>query len=67
MLRFVQNPANIVILGLVIALVVLCARSLLKDRKTGCSACGKNCSACSIAGGIQSIREQQAARHRETV
>ena len=67
MLQFVQNPVNVIILGLVIALVYMCVHSLWKDRKTGCSACGKNCSSCSIACGIQSIREQQAAKHRETV
>ncbi|MBQ1468511.1 MAG: FeoB-associated Cys-rich membrane protein [Solobacterium sp.] len=47
MLQFVQNPVNIIILGFVILLVGLCIYSLVKDRKKGCSACGKNCNACS--------------------
>ena len=68
MLQFIQNPANIIILTLVILLVVLCVRSLLNDRKKGCSGCGKSCNACSsIACNLQAYREQQKANRKEVV
>ena len=54
-----NNIANIVIILLIIALLYVCARSLWNDRKSGCAGCGKNCSTCSIACGIETIRKEQ--------
>ena len=68
MLQFVQNPVNIIILGFMILLVGLCIYSLVKDRKKGCSACGKNCNACSsIACHLQECRDQLKAERKEAV
>ncbi|MBQ6223513.1 MAG: FeoB-associated Cys-rich membrane protein [Solobacterium sp.] len=65
--EFVQNPVNIIILSLVILLVALCIYSLVKDRKKGCSACGKNCSGCSMACHLQECRDQLKANRKEAV
>ncbi|MBQ6532719.1 MAG: FeoB-associated Cys-rich membrane protein [Solobacterium sp.] len=56
--------ANIVIILLLIALLYACIRSLWNDHKKGCSGCGRNCSTCSIACGIETIRRQQRAARK---
>ena len=65
MTRLQSNLVNIVIILLIIALLYGCIRSLRTDhKKGGCSGCGKNCSACSIAFGIETIRRQQRAARK---
>ena len=45
-----SNWANILIIGLVIAIVVLAFISMARDKKAGKSSCGCNCANCAMAG-----------------
>ena len=45
-----NNLGNIITLSLVIGLLYLCARSLIKTKRSGLPvcACGKNCATCAL-------------------
>ena len=45
------NVANIAVVSMVLALIYICIRSLMKNRKSGVSSCGcgRNCATCALA------------------
>ena len=47
---FKENLANIIIIVLLAALLSLCVRSLIRQKKAGLPscACGKNCATCAL-------------------
>ncbi|MBE5759710.1 MAG: FeoB-associated Cys-rich membrane protein [Clostridiales bacterium] len=59
MLQFLsENLANIAVL-LVLALgLTAIFRTMIKDKKSGCSSCGNNCSHCAMGGKCHELREQ---------
>lgn len=55
---FLENIANIIIILLVIGLLYLCIKSLINDRKSGCSSCGgKSCSGCSLCSTAANLKD----------
>ena len=57
-----------VIVGVVIALVVfLSVRKLWKDKKSGKSCCGGNCSCCSGCSAARNAKLEKAAKKPESL
>ena len=55
---FLDNIANIIIILSVIGLLYLCIKSLINDRKSGCSSCsGKSCSGCSLCSTAANLKD----------
>ena len=52
-----NNWANILIIALVTALVVLAIVSMVRDKKEGKSSCGCNCANCALAGKCHSVQK----------
>ena len=50
----VDNAANIIVIMIVAAVVLLVIRSMIKDKKAGKSSCGCGCSNCAMAGKCHS-------------
>ncbi len=46
----ISNIGTIIVGLVVLVMVFLSIRSLIADRKKGCSSCGGSCSACGMAG-----------------
>ena len=43
------NLGTLVVIALLLAVILLAARSLIKDKKKGRSTCGNNCAHCAMA------------------
>ncbi|MCR4702085.1 MAG: FeoB-associated Cys-rich membrane protein [Saccharofermentans sp.] len=54
-----NNWANILIIALVTALVVLAIISMVRDKKEGKSSCGCNCANCALAGKCHSVQKKE--------
>lgn len=48
MLWLKENMVNIVIILIIVALLYLCIRNLIKDKKSGVCSCGKSCESCGM-------------------
>ncbi len=46
----VDNLGNIVVIAVLILITVLIIRKLVRDKKSGKSACGCNCGHCAMSG-----------------
>lgn len=54
-----NNWANILIIALVTALVVLAIISMVRDKREGKSSCGCNCANCALAGKCHSVQKKE--------
>lgn len=52
------NWGTILVLLIVIGIVALSVRTMIRDKKKGCSSCGGNCGHCAAAGMCHSTKKK---------